>query len=40
MSVKASQAPGLVKALKDAGIGDAAEIGEAFDGSEEKIWIE
>lgn len=40
MGVKASQAPGLVRALKDAGIRDAAEIGEVFDGRKEKIWIE
>ena len=40
MSVKASQAPGLVAALKDAGIEAAAEIGEVVDGPEEKIRVE
>lgn len=40
ISVKASQSAMLVASLKDAGIGDVAEIGEVFDGPEEKIWIE
>ncbi len=40
MSVKASQAAGLVAALKDAGIEAAAEIGEVVDGPEEKIRVE
>jgi selenide,water dikinase len=40
MSVKASQASSLVAALKDAGIEDAAEIGEVVDGPEEKIRVE
>ncbi|OGR26600.1 MAG: selenide, water dikinase SelD [Desulfobacterales bacterium RIFOXYA12_FULL_46_15] len=40
MSVKASQAERLVASLKDAGICDVAEIGEVFDGPEEKLWIE
>jgi len=40
ISVKASQASQLLSALKDAGISDAAQIGEVFDGPEEKILIE
>jgi hydrogenase maturation factor len=38
--VKASQASQLVSALKNAGISDAAQIGEVFDGLGEKILIE
>jgi selenide,water dikinase len=40
MSVKASQAASLVAALKEAGIEEAAEIGEVMDGPEEKIRVE
>lgn len=40
ISVKASQASQLLSALKNAGISDAAQIGEVFDGLGEKILIE
>lgn len=40
ISVKASDSAGLVTALKDAGIRDAAEIGAVFDSPEEKLFIE
>ena len=39
ISVDAHQGDNLVAALKDAGIGDAAQIGEILDGPEEKIWV-
>jgi selenide,water dikinase len=39
IAVSANQATGLIKALKDAGIGDAARIGEVLSGPEEKIWV-
>ena len=39
ISVSGSQASALVAALKDAGIDDAAQIGEIIDGPEEKIWV-
>jgi selenide, water dikinase len=39
ISVAAHQGDNLVAALKDAGIGDAAQIGEILDGPEEKIWV-
>jgi selenide, water dikinase len=39
ISVSASQTEALLAALKDAGIGDAAQIGEVLSGPEEKIWV-
>jgi len=39
ISVGAHQGDNLVAALKDAGIGDAAQIGEILDGPKEKIWV-
>lgn len=39
ISVNGHQAGELVAALKDAGIGDAAQIGEILSGPEEKIWV-
>jgi selenide,water dikinase len=39
ISVSARQAEALVAALKDAGIEDAAQIGEVISESEEKIWV-
>jgi selenide,water dikinase len=40
IGVSENQAGALVKALKDRGIGDAAQIGEVIDGPEEKIHVE
>ena len=40
ISVRQHQASKLVSALKDAGIGDAAQIGEVLRSPEEKIWVE
>jgi selenide,water dikinase len=37
--VSAGDAPGIVAALKDGGIGDAADIGEILEGPQEKIWV-
>jgi len=39
ISVSGQQAEALVEALKDAGIQDAAQIGEILSGVEEKIWV-
>jgi len=39
ISVNAHQADDLVAALKDAGVDDAAQIGEVLSGPEEKIWV-
>ena len=39
ISVSGNQANGLITALKDAGIHDAARIGEIRYGPEEKIWV-
>ena len=39
ISVSENQADALVAALKDVGIGDAAQIGEIIHSSEEKIWV-
>jgi len=39
ISLSRQQAGDLVAALKDAGIGDAAQIGEVLSGPEEKIWV-
>ena len=39
ISVDGHQADELIAALKDAGIGDAALIGEILSGPEEKIWV-
>jgi len=39
ISVNGHQAGELVAALKDAGIGDAAQIGEILSGPAEKIWV-
>jgi len=39
IGVSANQANELITALKDAGIGDAAQIGEVLSGPEEKIWV-
>jgi selenide,water dikinase len=40
ISISRQQAGDLVSALKDAGISDAAQIGEVLRGPEEKIWVE
>jgi selenide,water dikinase len=37
--VSPAHAVGIIAALKDSGIGDAAEIGEILDGPQEKIWV-
>ncbi len=37
--VSAAHAAGIIAALKDSGIGDAADIGEILDGPQEKIWV-
>jgi len=37
--VSAAHAVGIIAALKDSGIGDAADIGEILDGPQEKIWV-
>jgi selenide, water dikinase len=39
ISVSGRQAETLVAALKDAGIGDASQIGEIMSGPEETIWV-
>jgi selenide,water dikinase len=39
ISIGGDQADGLVEALQDAGIGDAAQIGEVLENTEEKIWV-
>jgi selenide,water dikinase len=39
ISVSGNQAAELITALKDAGVGDAAEIGEVQNGPKEKIWV-
>ena len=39
ISVSGNQTNGLITALKDAGIHDAAQIGEIRHGPEEKIWV-
>jgi selenide,water dikinase len=39
ISLSANQATELITALKDTGVGDAAEIGEVLNGPEEKIWV-
>ena len=39
ISVSGNQAAELITALKDAGVGDAADIGEVQNGPEEKIWV-
>ncbi len=39
ISVSDNQAAELITALKDAGVGDAADIGEVQNGPEEKIWV-
>jgi selenide, water dikinase len=39
ISVSASQTEALLAAMKDAGIGDAAQIGEIVSDPEEKIWV-
>jgi len=39
ISVNGTQAADLVKALKDAGADESAEIGEVLAASEEKIWV-
>jgi selenide,water dikinase len=39
ISVNSQQAEALVAALKDAGIEDAAQIGEVLSIPEEKIWV-
>ena len=39
ISVSANQATELITALKDTGVGAAAEIGEVLNGPEEKIWV-
>jgi selenide,water dikinase len=40
ISVSRHQAGDLVSALENAGIGDAAQIGEVLRGPDEKIWVE
>ncbi len=37
--VSPAHAVGIIAALKDSGIGDAADIGEILDGPQEKIWV-
>jgi selenide,water dikinase len=39
ISIGRDQADGLVEALQEAGIGDAAQIGEVLENTEEKIWV-
>jgi selenide,water dikinase len=39
VSVNENQADALVTALKDTGIGDAAQIGEIIQNPEEKIYV-
>ncbi len=39
IGVSTDQATELIMALKDTGVGDAAEIGEVLNGPEEKIWV-
>jgi selenide,water dikinase len=39
ISVPEHQADALTNALQNAGVEDAAQIGEVIDGPEEKIWI-
>jgi selenide,water dikinase len=39
ISVSENQADALLTALKERGIGDAAQIGEVIDGPEEKIHV-
>jgi len=39
ISVRGTQAGGLVEALRDAGVEDPAEIGAVLTGPEEKIWV-
>jgi selenide,water dikinase len=39
ISVDRNQADALVKALRDAGIGDASEIGKVLKDEKEKIWV-
>ena len=39
ISVSTNQAAELITALKDTGVGDAAEIGEVLNGPQEKIWV-
>jgi selenide,water dikinase len=39
IAVNGTQAVDLVKALRDAGIDEASEIGEVLGGPEEKIWV-
>ena len=39
IGVSTDQATELITALKDTGVGDAAEIGEVLNGPEEKIWV-
>jgi len=39
ISVSTNQAAELITALKDTGVGDAAEIGEVLNDPEEKIWV-
>jgi selenide,water dikinase len=39
IAVSGTQSVDLVKALREAGIGEAAEIGEVLGGPEEKIWV-
>jgi selenide,water dikinase len=39
IGVNGAQAADIVKALKDAGIDESAEIGEVLAGPEEKIWV-
>jgi selenide,water dikinase len=37
--VSAADAPGIVAALRDGGITEAADIGEVLEGPQEKIWV-
>ncbi|MCG6972572.1 MAG: hypothetical protein LJE66_05460 [Desulfobacterales bacterium] len=39
ISVGSDHADAIVKALRDAGIGDTAEIGEVLKDPKEKIWV-
>ena len=39
IAVDGRQAESLVEALQDAGIGNAARIGEVLEGAQERIWV-
>jgi selenide,water dikinase len=39
ISISNDQSPGMIEAMKEAGVGDAVEIGQVLNGPEEKIWV-